>query len=124
VSGAAQGPLDPGCLERLARTVGDAGVDLVLEVIDLVLAETPQRMADMDGCLAAGDLAGAAAVAHSMQGRWGVVGAHHLLGLCQRLEDHASAGDARGASATRVEMGEELGRVLDAVREARRGYAP
>lgn len=111
--------LDESALARLAET---AGSRLVLEIVDLVLGETPGRLKAVDAHLEAQDLSGVAAVAHSLLGRWGVVGASRVLTLCRRLEERAEAGDLAGATAARDDLRPAVARALDLVRAARAVY--
>jgi HPt (histidine-containing phosphotransfer) domain-containing protein len=114
--------LERSYLERMSAGLGDEGPGLVLEIVDLVLTDTPARIGDLVHCLDAGDLAGAGAVAHGLIGRCGLVGALRLTALCRRLEEGAVAGDASVGPVAREVIVAEFERLAAALRELRPSF--
>ena len=88
--------LERSYLDRMSAGLGDEGPGLVLEIVDLVLTDTPGRIGELVRCLDAGDLAGRGRVAHGLIGRCGLVGALRLTALCRRLEEDALCRERRG----------------------------
>lgn len=114
--------LERSYLDRVSAGLGDEGPGLVLEIVDLVLAETPARIGELVRCLDAGDLTGAGAVAHGLIGRCGLVGALRLTALCRRLEENALAGNAPAAAVARELIASEFERLAAALRELRPSF--
>lgn len=110
--------LEPSYLDRMSEGLGAEGPGLVLEIVDLVLTDTPGRITELARCLANGDVPAAGAVAHGLIGRCGLVGALRLTALCRRLEEDAVAGNAvdAGTGAAIVEEYERLAATLRALR--------
>jgi HPt (histidine-containing phosphotransfer) domain-containing protein len=116
--------LERSYLDRMSAGLGDEGPGLVLEIVDLVLTDTPGRIRELVRCLDAGDLAGAGAVAHGLIGRCGLVGAHRLTALCRRLEEDAIAGNASAGAGAREVIVSEFDRLAVALRELRPSFEP
>jgi HPt (histidine-containing phosphotransfer) domain-containing protein len=114
--------LERSYLERMSAGLGDEGPGLVLEIVDLVLTDTPARIGELVQCLDAGDLAGAGAVAHGLIGRCGLVGALRLTALCRRLEEGAVAGDVSVGPVAREVIVAEFERLAAALRELRPSF--
>ena len=115
--------LERSFLDRMSAGLGEEGPGLVLEIVDLVLTDTPDRIRELARCLDTGDLAGAGAIAHSLIGRCGLVGAHRLTALCRRLEQDALAGHA-SPEAVREVIVSEFDRLAVALRELRPSFEP
>jgi HPt (histidine-containing phosphotransfer) domain-containing protein len=114
--------LERSFLDRMSAGLGDEGPGLVLEIVDLVLTDTPARIGELARCLDAGDLAGAGAVAHGLIGRCGLVGALRLTALCRRLEEDALAGNAAAGMAAREVIVSEFERLAAELRELRASF--
>jgi HPt (histidine-containing phosphotransfer) domain-containing protein len=114
--------LEPSYLDRMAEGLGDEGPALVLEIVDLVLTDTPARIVELMRCLDAGDLAGAGAVAHGLIGRCGLVGAHRLTTLCRRLEEDALSGNVAAGVDAREALVSEYERLAAALRALRPSF--
>ncbi|MET0552447.1 MAG: Hpt domain-containing protein [Vicinamibacteria bacterium] len=117
-----QATLDPSYLDRMSAGLGDEGPGLVLEIVDLVLTDTPARVAELARCLDAGDLAAAGAIAHGLIGRCGLVGALRLTALCRRLEEDAVGGNAAGGAGAREAIVSEYERLAAALRALRPSF--
>jgi HPt (histidine-containing phosphotransfer) domain-containing protein len=99
--------------------------DLVLEVIDLFLQETPDRLVSLREGLSRGDLPLIARIAHTIRGSAGHLGAKALVALCARVEDKARQGVAFNNAFALSSIEEEIERVTHALlAEAERLRAP
>jgi HPt (histidine-containing phosphotransfer) domain-containing protein len=116
--------LERSFLDRMSAGLGDEGPGLVLEIVDLVLTDTPGRIRELVRCLDAGDLAGAGALAHGLIGRCGLVGAHRLTALCRRREADALAGKASAGAGALEGIVSEFDRLAVALRELRPSFEP
>ncbi|MEO5730875.1 MAG: Hpt domain-containing protein, partial [Byssovorax sp.] len=112
--------VDPAALEKL-RAMRQGDSDLVLEVIDLFLQETPDRLTALRDGLSRGDFPLIARVAHTIRGSAGHIGAKALTALCARVEDKARQGTPFNSAFALSSIEEELERVREAlVAEAER----
>jgi HPt (histidine-containing phosphotransfer) domain-containing protein len=114
--------LEPSYLDRMAAGLGEEGPGLVLEIVDLVLTDTPKRLEELTRCLAAGDLPGAAGVAHGLIGRCGLVGAHRLTSLCRRLEEDVLTGSPEAGTGAGEAIVSEFARLAAALEELRPAF--
>jgi HPt (histidine-containing phosphotransfer) domain-containing protein len=88
-------------------------------VVDAYLREAPIRLAGMQQALAARDGEALRRLAHVLKGSSLTFGAGAVAGLCQRLEQHARAGDFAVAGPDLEALAEALPaccRELDATR--------
>jgi two-component system, sensor histidine kinase and response regulator len=106
--------VDPAALEKL-RAMRQGDSDLVLEVIDLFLQETPDRLVSLRDGLARGDLPLISRIAHTIRGSAGHLGAKALAALCARVEDKARQGVPFNNAFALSSIEEEIGRVRDAL---------
>ena len=68
------------------REFDDETLSMTREVVQLFIAEMPQRTSDIDGALADGDSAGLSRAAHALKGAASNVGAQALGDACTALE--------------------------------------
>jgi HPt (histidine-containing phosphotransfer) domain-containing protein len=113
-------PLDTAVLDRLRAAMGDSGVDLVGELIDLFAQEGPAFLAALREAAQAGELEAARRKAHDLKGSSANLGASRLKELCHGLEAAARAGDLATIRDRLPGVAEELERVLAALSEQRR----
>jgi CheY-like chemotaxis protein len=106
--------VDPAALEKL-RAMRQGDSDLVLEVIDLFLQETPDRLVALRDGLSRGDLPLIARVAHTIRGSAGHLGAKGLVALCARVEDKARQGVPFNNAFALSSIEEEIERVREAL---------
>ncbi len=106
--------VDPAALEKL-RAMRQGDSDLVLEVIDLFLQETPDRLVSLRDGLSRGDLPLISRVAHTIRGSAGHLGARALAALCARVEDKARQGVPFNNAFALSSIEEEIERVRDAL---------
>ena len=112
--------LDPNALEALRGLQDDGDDDLLGELIDLFLEDTPGRIAGMRDAIAREDWPALASWAHSLKGSCGSLGAQHMAGLCGRLEQHGrSGGGRRDAELVFKELESQYALVRDALQRQR-----
>ena len=79
-------PVDLARLNSLADAQGDGEPDLVVELIDLYLADTPRRVAAMRAALPNSDDRLLARGAHALKGSSSTLGASQVAESCEELE--------------------------------------
>ena len=102
--------LDPQAIDSLRAISPDDGGEFLNELIDIYLADTPQRIAEIEQCLAsqnAGDLTRAA---HSIKGSAANLGAAALRTAAEKLEHHARTQGLVAVEAFVAEIGAEFAR--------------
>lgn len=87
---------DSDAIARLRRFGGDA---LLFQMIDLVVAAAPGRLAAAREGVARGDAAAARAALHALKSSAGQLGAVTAQALCERGERLAGAGDVAAVAA-------------------------
>ncbi len=101
--------------ERLIATLrgveSSEGANLLSELIDVFLADTPSRLDAMKVALAKGDANGLRQTAHALRGSCGSIGVKYMLQLCDELETQARQGTLANAQPTFQELEVEAGRV-------------
>jgi HPt (histidine-containing phosphotransfer) domain-containing protein len=112
--------MDSGSVIKL-ETLNDldevGGAELVEEMINLVLASIPERIAAIRDALHGSDTACVAARAHSIKSSAGNVGAMRLLSLANDIEARARVGDLGDDTlALMAELEAEFSRVHSALR--------
>lgn len=88
--------IDPAHVAELIALDGGNGA-LFARFVDLFVARTPQRVAEMNACAGAGNLASLAEAAHSLRGAAGNLGAFRLALLLGRIEAAGKTGDISAA---------------------------
>jgi HPt (histidine-containing phosphotransfer) domain-containing protein len=78
--------LDPNALDALRGLQDEGDDDLLGELIDLFLEDSPGRIAGMRDAIAREDWPALASWAHGLKGSCGSLGALHMAELCGRLE--------------------------------------
>jgi HPt (histidine-containing phosphotransfer) domain-containing protein len=81
--------VDIGVLTSLAESQSDEEPDLVVELIDLYLTDSTQRLADMQHALATSDESLLARSAHSLRGSSATLGAWQVAASCDEVEQLA-----------------------------------
>ncbi len=112
----ATAPLDEAVWESL-RELQEAGEpdDLLGELIDLFLTDTPNVCQAVREAIAAGDADGLRRAAHSGKGSSANLGALPLSDLFRELEDLGRSGTTVGGSELMPRVDAELGRVACAL---------
>jgi len=78
--------IDPLAIEGLRALDPDNTGAFLFEIIGIFLDDTPQRIAELDESLAAGDANRLARTAHSIKGSSSNLGAVGLRAICEKLE--------------------------------------
>lgn len=111
--------LDHAALDRLDRI---GGQEFVIEMIDLFLDHSPQRLAAARAAFAAGDYPTLYRSAHSLKSTAANLGALALQSVAERVEALAAAEDSGGVAALVDELDwsfEQVRKRLDGERKRR-----
>ena len=84
--------LDLSVIENLRALSPDDNDEFFREIAGIFFEDTPQRLAELDQCLAAGDAARFSRTAHSIKGSSANLGAIKVSGIAEQLE-HRSRKD-------------------------------
>ncbi len=99
-----------------AETV-DGDMEFLGELMEAFAEDAPDRLDALRSAVDAGDLDAAAKVAHSLKGSVGNFGARPAFELALRIEHAARQGIADGLAERARELGEEIARLREAVRD-------
>jgi CheY-like chemotaxis protein/HPt (histidine-containing phosphotransfer) domain-containing protein len=91
------------------RVAGDA--DLLREIIELFLADCPERLMELHEALAHQDCTALARAAHRLKGALGNISANHALAAVRRVETSAREGDVHTATEALARLEDELARL-------------
>src|SRR5436190_507068 len=112
--------LDPNALDALRGLQDEGDDDLLGELIDLFLEDSPGRIAGMRDAIAREDWPALASWAHGLKGSCGSLGAMHMAELCARLERLGRAGGGHcEAELTFRELEGQYALVSDALQRER-----
>lgn len=81
--------IDPQAIENLRALNPGDNDEFLREIAGIFLEDTPQRIAELDSSLAAGDLGKFTRAAHSIKGSSANLGAATLRAAAEKLEHHA-----------------------------------
>ena len=84
--------LDPNAIAELRSLNPDDNDEFLREIAGIFLDDTPQRIAELDQSLAAGDVPTFARAAHSIKGSSSNLGANALRAVAEDLENRVHAG--------------------------------
>jgi PAS domain S-box-containing protein len=108
--------LDPTRLGELRDLVGPGGLGGVVGLIDIFLQDTPARIEVLRDAIARGDRDGLRREAHTLKGSAANIGAEGLAALSREMETAAAGADPGRSLQILLLMGEEFGRVQEALR--------
>jgi len=91
------------------RVAGDA--ELLREIIELFLADCPERLMELHEALTHQDCTALAQAAHRLKGALGNISANHALAAVRRVETSARAGDIHAATEAVARLEDELARL-------------
>jgi HPt (histidine-containing phosphotransfer) domain-containing protein len=111
--------LDDEALAQLRELQIQGEPDLVAEILNLFLADTPARLAAIGEAFQARDAAAVARGAHALKGATASIGARRMTTLCEALEANATVQTLTDAGATLTELEEEFQRVRAALEAER-----
>lgn len=113
--------IDPEALENLRALNPDDNDEFLREIAGIFLEDTPQRIAELDQSLAAGDVAKFTRAAHSIKGSSSNLGAMTLRAAAEKLEHLAKTSGLYGVAPLIASVKEEfvrtqaeLGRLIPA----------
>lgn len=111
--------LDPEALAALQAVSPDDGGQFFNELVDIFLADTPARIAEIGDGLKKQDSPGIMRAAHSIKGSAGNFGAGPLARVALAIEHAAKSADLAEASAHLAELETEYARVRAALEALR-----
>ncbi len=91
-------PIDMIALEELRAKMGADAPELMADLIQTFLQDTPKLLTDMQQALKIGDLDGLYRAAHSLKASSATFGAGAITDQCETLEELGSAGVMDGAA--------------------------
>jgi len=91
------------------RVAGDA--DLLREIIELFLADCPERLLELHEALTHQDCTALARAAHRLKGALGNISANNALAAVRRVETSAREGDVHAATEALARLEDELVRL-------------
>ena len=103
--------VDQAVLDRLRELNEDDEPDIVTELIDLFLRDTPPRLAALKDAIKEGDAQALSQTAHTLKGSSANLGATRLAALNAELEKKASHGSLEEASRLLAQLDNEFERV-------------
>lgn len=106
--------IDLSVLNSLQRIRGDHEPDLVVELIDLYLEETPRRLASMSVHLEERDVPSLRRTAHNLKGSSAAMGAAGTAGLCKAVEETIQNGPRETVANLLTKLQQESARVREA----------
>ncbi len=109
--------LDQDVLASLRELQGEGETDLVGELVELFIEDTPARIAELCQAVARGALEATALAAHSCKGSSANVGANALAAACGALEAAARTGTTASLAPLFVVVEDALGQTIRALRE-------
>ena len=105
--------LDCSVIDGLKELREPGQPDPLGELIDLFFKDAQPRLHLMESAIAAGDLPGVVAAAHTLKGSASNLGARRLASLCATLEKQGKAQEGAKASKTLAEVKSEFAKVRD-----------
>ena len=107
-------PLDTSKLDEL-RMLSDDECDMLAELIDIFLDDTPSRLIELASAIAQGDAEGTRQNGHALKSSCAQLGAAQLSEYCQQLESMGRSGDLTGAQQVMAVAQTEFERVKAAM---------
>lgn len=102
--------IDPQAIENLRALNPGDNDEFLREIAGIFLEDTPQRIAELDQSLAAGDAAKFTRAAHSIKGSSANLGALGLRAVAEKLEHQSRTDGLGGVSALVTELKSEFAR--------------
>lgn len=109
-------PLDRATIDSL-RELSDGDGDLLAELFQLFLTDTPPRLDAIEAAIAGGDAPALQRAAHTLKGSAGGLGATRIQAICMELEHTAKRGTTEGTAALAATLRLEYLRVTRAIAE-------
>jgi PAS domain S-box-containing protein len=112
--------IDSSALVALRELQEEGEPDFVTQLVDLLLAQMPERFAQLDAALLAGDARAVERLAHPMKSSCANLGVLAVSKLCAAIERRARARTLDGVAALVADARAEYERALPALRAERR----
>ena len=109
--------LDQNVLTALKELGGEDDPELLTELVDLFLDDTPQRLGELDRALESGNAAAVENAAHALKSSAANLGAMNLSSLFQQIEMAGKERDIEKAGSLVQQSGPEFARVEEALRK-------
>jgi PAS domain S-box-containing protein len=119
-----EGPLDHSILDSLADLQGDDEGDIVKELVDLFLRETPPRFEKLASAIAREDPEALVSEAHGLKGTAASIGARSLAQIARGMEEGGRAGSVEGVGVLLRDLRQEYERTAAALRARIAGKPP
>jgi HPt (histidine-containing phosphotransfer) domain-containing protein len=121
-------PAAPAALEAAIRAkahdwVEEYGKEFLIELIDVYLADAPNRLAELRRALETSDLETFTRQAHTLKSSSAEVGAAEFSGVAKEMESHGRAGRLEGMAERMARLEELFGRVKAALGSVRADHA-
>ena len=102
--------IDPQAIENLRALNPGDNDEFLREIAGIFLEDTPQRIAELDASLAAGDISKFTRAAHSIKGSSSNLGAMALRATAEKLEHQVRMQGLKSVAALVTEIKTEFGR--------------
>lgn len=112
--------LDQDALDALRGLSGDGGGDLLGDLIDLFLSDTPGRIAKIRAAIDAQNWVDLRHVAHALKGSCSYLGATEMAETCRQIERCGRDGDGDRAAELLRDLETQSKLVCDALRRERK----
>ena len=119
VAAVSPGPFDREVLATLRELQEEGEPDILGELFDLFLQDTPTRLRAMREAVKLEDNEAVQRIAHSLKGSSANLGAQQMAAMCEDLERQARGGAAAAEVVTQLET--EFARVQEAMQAERQG---
>jgi HPt (histidine-containing phosphotransfer) domain-containing protein len=110
------GPLDAAVLDSLAALQAEGEGDIVKELVEIFLRETPPRFDKLRDFIEGDDAEGLHREAHGLKGTAASLGARRFAQIAKGMEDGGRAGSVEGADVLLRDLREEFERVAAALK--------
>jgi HPt (histidine-containing phosphotransfer) domain-containing protein len=100
--------IDPQAIDNLRALNPGDNDEFLREIAGIFLEDTPQRLAELDQSLQAGDVAKFTRAAHSIKGSSANLGAMALRAVAEKLEHHSRKEGLVGVTALVAEVKSEF----------------
>jgi HPt (histidine-containing phosphotransfer) domain-containing protein len=104
--------IDEVFLERLRVIEARIGIGLVLQLIELLISDTPERLTGLQAALESAQPEEVASTAHAVKGSASALGADTLAEKCYALEKLGRSGSVDGGKELLSQISTEYDRVL------------
>lgn len=109
--------LDPSALETIRELQAPTGNDLLKQIFDIYLEETPKQLDALRQAAAQQDATGLSQVAHSMKSSSTNIGATELSKICAVLEKKARENNLKTITTDVSDLGLMAQQVLDEIEQ-------